>query len=58
MICLFLDLNATGIETSGKIKRQLKMLCKHQDNCEREMKVLGRRSKGIIASGLAGTRMD
>ena len=31
------------------------MLCKHQDNCEREMKVLGRRSKGIIASGLAGT---
>jgi hypothetical protein len=25
------------------------MLCKHQDNCEREMKVLGRRSKGIIA---------
>ena len=31
------------------------MLCKHQDNCEREMMVLGRRSKGIIASGLAGT---
>jgi len=57
MSCLFLDLNAKGIETSGKIK--LKMLCNHQDNCEREMKVLGRRSKGIIASGLlAGTRMD
>jgi hypothetical protein len=57
---LFLDLNAKGIETSGKIKRELKMLCKHhQDNCEREMKVLGRRSKGIIASaGLAGTRID
>jgi len=57
---LFLDLNAKGIlETSGKIKRKLKMLCKHQDNCEREMKVLGRRSKGIIASaGLAGTRID
>jgi hypothetical protein len=46
-------------QTSGKIKRELKMLCKHpQDNCEREMKVLGRRSKGIIASGRAGTRMD
>ena len=59
MSCLFLDLNAKGIETSGKIKRELKMLCKHQDNCEREMKVLGRRSKGIIASaGLAGTRID
>ena len=59
MSCLFLDLNAKGIETSGKIKRELKMvLCKHQDNCEREMKVLGRRSKGIIASGLAGTRIN
>ena len=58
MSCLFLDLNAKGIKTSGKIKRELKMLCKHQDNCEREMKVLGRRSKGIIASGLAGTRID
>jgi hypothetical protein len=35
------------------------MLCKHQENCcEREMKVLGRKSKGIIAAGLAGTRMD
>ena len=58
--CFLLDLNAKGIETSGKIKRELKMLCKHhQDNCEREMKVLGRRSKGILASGLlAGTRMD
>jgi hypothetical protein len=56
---LFLDLNAKGIETSGKIKtRELKMLCKHQDNCEREMKVLGRRSKGIIVSSLAGTRID
>jgi len=43
---------------SGKIKRELKMLCKHQDNCEKEMKVLGRRSKGIITSGLAGTRID
>ena len=50
-----LDLNAKGIETSEKFKRELKMLCKHQDNCEREMKVLGRRSKGIIVSGLAGT---
>ena len=61
MSCLFLDLNAKGIETSGKIKtRELKMLCKHdQDNCEREMMVLERRSKGILASaGLAGTRMD
>ena len=58
MSCLFLDLNAKGIETSGKIKREIKMLCKHQDNYEREMKVLGRRSKGIIASGLAGTRID
>ena len=57
--CMFLDLNAKGIETSGKIKRELKMLSKHhQDNCEREMKVLGRRSKGIIASCLAGTRID
>ena len=57
MSCLFLDLNAKGIETSGKLK--LKMLYKHQENCEREMKVLGRRSKGIIASaGLAGTRID
>ena len=58
MSCLFLDLFAKGIKTSGKIKRELKMLCKHQDNCEREMKVLGRRSKGIIDSGLAGTRID
>ena len=57
MSCLFLDLNAKGIKTNGKIKRELKMLCKHQDNCEREMKVLGKESKGIIA-GLAGTRMD
>ena len=55
---LFPDLNAKVIETSGKIKRELEMLCKHQDNCEREMKVLGKRSKGIIASGLAGTRID
>jgi mRNA-degrading endonuclease RelE of RelBE toxin-antitoxin system len=57
---LFLDLNAKGIETSEKFKTELKMLCKHhQDYCEREMKVLGRRIKGIIASGLlAGTRMD
>jgi hypothetical protein len=55
---LFLDLNAKGIETSGKIKREQKMLNKHQKNCEREMKAFGRRSKGIIASGLAGTRMD
>jgi len=59
MNCLYLDLNAKGIETSGKIKRELEKLCKHQDNCEREMKVLGRRSKGRIASaGLAGTRID
>jgi hypothetical protein len=58
MSCLFLDLNAKGIKTSGKNKRELKILCKHQENCEREMKVLGRRSKGIIASGLAGTRID
>ena len=28
-----------------KIKRELKMLCKHQDNCERELNVIGRRSK-------------
>ena len=56
---LIVDLWCKGIETSGKIKRELKTLCKHQDNCEREMKVLGRRSKGIIASaGLAGTRID
>jgi hypothetical protein len=57
---LFLDLNAKGIETSEKFKTELKMLCKHhQDYCEREMKVFGRRIKGIIASGLlAGTRMD
>ena len=61
MSCLFLTyLNAKGIETRETFKRELKMLCKHhQDNCEREMKVLGRRSKGIIASaGLAGTRID
>jgi hypothetical protein len=58
MTCLFLELNAKGIETSGKINRELKMLCKHQENYEREMKVLGRRSKGIIAPGLAGTRID
>ena len=54
MSCLFLDLNAKGIKTSGKIKRELKMLCKYQDNCEREMRVLGT----IIASVLAGTRID
>ena len=53
---LFLDLNAKGIKTSGKSKRELEILCQHQDNCEREMKV-GRGSKGIFA-GLAGTRMD
>jgi hypothetical protein len=59
MSCLFLDLNAKGtIKTSGKSKRELVILCKHQDNCEREMKVLGRRSKGIIAAGLAGARID
>jgi len=56
MSCLFLDLNAQGIKTSGKSKSELKILCKHQNNCERERKV-GRGSKGIIA-GLAGTRMD
>ena len=39
-------------------KRTKNTLQTHQDNCEREMKVLGRRSKGIIASGLAGTRID
>ena len=41
-------LNVQGIKTSGKSKRELWILCKHQDNCEREMKVLGRRSKGIL----------
>jgi hypothetical protein len=54
---MFLDLNAAQeIKTSGKSKRELKILCKNQDKCERERKV-GRGSKGIIA-GLAGTRMD
>ena len=51
MSCLSLDLNAKGIETSGKIEREVKMLCKHQDNCEREIKVLlGRIGKGKIAA--------
>ena len=55
--CFLLDLNAKGIKTIGKSKRELKILCKHEVNCEREMKVLGKESKGNIA-GLAGTRMD
>ena len=55
---LFLDLNDQGIQTSGKSKRELKILCKHQDNCEREMKVLGKEVKGRIIAGFSGTRMD
>ena len=56
MSCLFRDWNSQGIKTSGKSKRELKILCKHQRNCGRERKV-GRGSKGIFA-GLEGIRMD
>ena len=59
MSCLFLELNgAKGIETSGKSKRDLKILYKHQENCKREMKDLGRKSQEIISAGIAEKRMD
>jgi hypothetical protein len=44
--CLFLDLNAKGIKTSGKTKRELKMLCKHQDNVKEKWRFLGEEVKG------------
>jgi hypothetical protein len=37
---LFIDLNAKGIETSGKIKREIKMFYEHQEKCSANIRTI------------------